>query len=40
VNHRRCGNNQHAPRVGTERMLASGYFRAKMAQEKLIEDSV
>jgi uncharacterized protein YbjT (DUF2867 family) len=25
--------------VGTERMLASGYFRAKMAQEKLIKDS-
>jgi uncharacterized protein YbjT (DUF2867 family) len=23
--------------VGTERLLASGYFRAKMAQEKLIE---
>ena len=23
--------------VGTDRMLASGYFRAKMAQEKLIE---
>jgi uncharacterized protein YbjT (DUF2867 family) len=25
--------------VGTERLLASGYFRAKMAQEKLIEAS-
>jgi len=25
--------------VGTDRMLTSGYFRAKMAQEKLIEDS-
>ncbi|KOX99088.1 SDR family oxidoreductase [Pseudomonas nunensis] len=25
--------------VGTERMLDSGYFRAKMAQEKLIKDS-
>ena len=25
--------------VGTERLLASGYFRAKMAQEKLIETS-
>jgi uncharacterized protein YbjT (DUF2867 family) len=25
--------------VGTDRMLSSGYFRAKMAQEKLIEDS-
>lgn len=25
--------------VGTERMLASGYFRAKMAQEKLIKAS-
>lgn len=25
--------------VGTERMLESGYFRAKMAQEKLIEKS-
>ncbi len=25
--------------VGTERLLASGYFRAKMAQEKLIEGS-
>ena len=25
--------------VGTERLLASGYFRAKMAQENLIEDS-
>ncbi|NQD95258.1 SDR family oxidoreductase [Pseudomonas sp. CrR25] len=25
--------------VGTERMLGSGYFRAKMAQEKLIKDS-
>jgi len=25
--------------VGTERMLKSGYFRAKMAQEKLIKDS-
>ncbi|WP_044874414.1 SDR family oxidoreductase [Pseudomonas sp. LFM046] len=25
--------------VGTERMLASGYFRAKMAQEELIEHS-
>src|SRR5213595_2501296 len=25
--------------VGTERLLASGYFRAKMAQEKLIQTS-
>jgi uncharacterized protein YbjT (DUF2867 family) len=25
--------------VGTDRLLASGYFRAKMAQEKLIQDS-
>jgi uncharacterized protein YbjT (DUF2867 family) len=25
--------------VGTERLLDSGYFRAKIAQEKLIEDS-
>jgi uncharacterized protein YbjT (DUF2867 family) len=25
--------------VGTDRLLESGYFRAKMAQEKLIEDS-
>ncbi|MFK0089791.1 SDR family oxidoreductase [Pseudomonas sp. NPDC090755] len=25
--------------VGTERMLESGYFRAKMAQEKLIKDA-
>ena len=25
--------------VGTERMLASGYFRAKMAQENLIKAS-
>ena len=25
--------------VGTERLLASGFFRAKMAQEKLIKDS-
>jgi len=25
--------------VGTERMLESGYFRAKMAQEKIIKDS-
>ena len=25
--------------VGTERMLTSGYFRAKMAQEKLIKES-
>ncbi len=25
--------------VGTERLLKSGYFRAKMAQEKLIKDS-
>jgi uncharacterized protein YbjT (DUF2867 family) len=25
--------------VGTDRMLSSGYFRAKMAQEKLIKDS-
>ncbi|MBO3273701.1 SDR family oxidoreductase [Pseudomonas schmalbachii] len=25
--------------VGTERMLESGYFRAKMAQEKLIEEA-
>jgi uncharacterized protein YbjT (DUF2867 family) len=25
--------------VGTDRLLASGYFRAKMAQEKLITDS-
>src|SRR5499427_2168673 len=25
--------------VGTDRLLASGYFRAKMAQEKLIKDS-
>ncbi|MCW0220199.1 MAG: SDR family oxidoreductase [Prosthecobacter sp.] len=25
--------------VGTERLLASGYFRAKMAQEQLIKDS-
>jgi uncharacterized protein YbjT (DUF2867 family) len=25
--------------VGTERLLASGYFRAKMAQEKLIKES-
>ncbi|MGH3179296.1 MAG: SDR family oxidoreductase, partial [Streptosporangiaceae bacterium] len=25
--------------VGTERLQQSGYFRAKMAQEKLIEDS-
>jgi uncharacterized protein YbjT (DUF2867 family) len=25
--------------VGTERLLESGYFRAKLAQEKLIEDS-
>jgi uncharacterized protein YbjT (DUF2867 family) len=25
--------------VGTERLLASGYFRAKIAQEKLIKDS-
>ena len=25
--------------VGTERLLASGYFRAKLAQEKLIRDS-
>jgi uncharacterized protein YbjT (DUF2867 family) len=25
--------------VGTERLLESGYFRAKIAQEKLIEDS-
>lgn len=25
--------------VGTDRMLASGYFRAKMAQEKLIKES-
>jgi len=25
--------------VGTDRMLTSGYFRAKIAQEKLIEDS-
>jgi uncharacterized protein YbjT (DUF2867 family) len=25
--------------VGTERLLASGYFRAKIAQEKLIEES-
>jgi uncharacterized protein YbjT (DUF2867 family) len=25
--------------VGTERMLASGYFRAKMAQEKLIKEA-
>ena len=25
--------------VGTERLLASGFFRAKMAQEKLIQDS-
>src|SRR5690348_16451657 len=25
--------------VGTDRLLASGYFRAKMAQEKLIESS-
>ena len=25
--------------VGTERLLTSGYFRAKMAQEKLIKDS-
>jgi uncharacterized protein YbjT (DUF2867 family) len=25
--------------VGTDRLLASGYFRAKMAQEKLIETS-
>ena len=25
--------------VGTDRMLESGYFRAKMAQEKLIKDS-
>lgn len=25
--------------VGTERLLASGYFRAKMAQEKLIRES-
>jgi uncharacterized protein YbjT (DUF2867 family) len=25
--------------VGTERLLASGYFRAKMAQESLIKDS-
>ncbi|WP_166363398.1 SDR family oxidoreductase [Pseudomonas akapageensis] len=25
--------------VGTERLLAMGYFRAKLAQEKLIEDS-
>jgi uncharacterized protein YbjT (DUF2867 family) len=25
--------------VGTERMLASGFFRAKMAQEKLIKDA-
>src|SRR5262245_39261384 len=25
--------------VGTDRLLASGYFRAKMAQEKLIEAS-
>jgi len=25
--------------VGTERLLESGYFRAKMAQEKLIKDS-
>ena len=26
--------------VGTERLSASGYFRAKMAQEKLIEESL
>uniref|UniRef100_UPI0011A50FE1 SDR family oxidoreductase n=2 Tax=Paenibacillus TaxID=44249 RepID=UPI0011A50FE1 len=25
--------------VGTERLLQSGYFRAKMAQEELIQDS-
>src|SRR5258705_1452289 len=25
--------------LGTDRLLASGYFRAKMAQEKLIKDS-
>ena len=25
--------------VGTDRLLASGYFRAKMAQEKLIKAS-
>ena len=35
----RVGHHVALSVVGTERLLASGYFRAKMAQEKLIKDS-
>src|SRR5215813_8166175 len=33
------GHHVALPVVGTDRLLASGYFRAKMAQEKLIKAS-